>query len=322
MAATAVSIEITSRATHVALDSFHTSLSALRQTHSSDPTVIALLAELDRELAHVFLSREVPFMKYRGHALKRDKAFFVDSPAVTAAGAPEELFRYRYPGFQHESMMHYRAVSSVPSLQRLLTALAQCLTFEDQPLRFNHVIATRYRDGADNIGWHNDKMHDITPGTPIVSLSLGTTRDLQLRPVPGTADQAALKVTSESDTAAHTVALRHGDIFVLGPQTNQQMQHCVPPVKAAAAISAAADDAADDAVSPQARISLVFRSIRTHVPRAEMLAAAKRSISQKAKKRLHDNDAALRSAAAATPATVASDAPSAAKRSRRSCCCS
>jgi alkylated DNA repair dioxygenase AlkB len=277
-------VEISSHATRVTRDSFHTTLLELpRGTLPRDPEVAALLEALPRELDGVFLDRTSAFMKYRGHALKRDKAFFVDSPSVTEAGEPDELYPYHYPGFQLESLLHYHAVSSMPSLQRLL-ALLHTYTFQGQPMRFNHVIATRYRNGDDAIGWHADKMRDIAPGTPIVSLSLGATRDLQLRAA----------TTSEKDPASETIPLRHGDLFVLGPETNRHMQHRVPPVR----ITTAAEVGA----APLPRISLVFRNIHTRVSRDDVLATVKRSADRKARKRARERDA---TSAAADPAPEA-----------------
>lgn len=270
-------VEISSHATQVTRDTFHTTLLELLEgSLPRNAEVAALLEALPRELDGLFLDRTSAFMKYRGHALKRDKALFADSPTVTAAGEPDELYLYHYPGFQLESLLHYHAVSSVPSLQRLLALLHTC-TYQGQPMRFNHVIATRYRDGDDAIGWHADKMRDIAPGTPIVSLSLGATRDLQLRAA----------TASEKDPASETIPLRHGDLFVLGPETNEHMQHRVPPVTKTAV--AAADE---EGVAPQPRISLVFRHIHTQVSRNEVLATVKRSNERKARKRARDAAAA------------------------------
>ena len=108
------------------------------------------------------------------------------------------------------------------------------------------------------------------PGSPILGLTLGAERDLQLRSVPDTDDDA----TTVTAPVITTQTLRHGDLFVLGPETNRQMQHCVPP---------------------QARISLVFRHIQTEVTRAAMIAAADRSsVQRQARKRARDEAATRR----------------------------
>jgi alkylated DNA repair dioxygenase AlkB len=270
----------TAVSSHVALDSYHTTLAGLRGVPTDDPTVQALLEDLRQAVERDLLDREAPFMRYRGRSLKRDKAFYVDSPTVTVDGEPQQLFLYRYPGFQHESMRHYRAVGSVPVLERLLRELAECHTFRGQSLRFNHVIATRYRDGDDAIGWHCDKMQDIVPGSPILSLSLGAERDLQLRPVAVSAPDTDDDATTITPVIT-TQTLRHGDLFVLGPETNRQMQHCVPPLPPRASSQ-----------PPQARISLVFRHIQTEVTGAAMIAAADRSsVQRQARKRARDEAA-------------------------------
>ena len=129
---------------------------------------------------------------------------------MTETGEPKELFLYRYPGFQHESMLHYRAVSSAPTLQRLLRELNDRYTFLGKPLYFNHVIATRYRDHADTIGWHSDKMRDISPGTPILSLSLGAARELgrACPPAPGAAGRFQVEDKLDPETRAKLEAWR------------------------------------------------------------------------------------------------------------------
>lgn len=263
--------EISSLATPIALDSYHLPrLGALLHAN---------LVELQHELEGKFLDRGAAEMKYRGRALKRSKLFMVASPTVTADGKPEVLYQYNYPGFQWASMLHYHALRSFPAVERFLRELHAHYTFHGQPLCFNHIIATEYRDGQDNIGWHSDKMQSITPGTPILSLSLGATREFQLRPTPppkepsGADSEPVVEPAVVPVVEPTTCMLSHGDVFVLGPETNRLMEHGVPPT----------------AAPTQPRISLVFRHINVEMTRAAILfkvdsARTEKASRQRAKK--------------------------------------
>ena len=118
-------------------------------------------------------------------------------------------------------------------------------------MAFNHVIATRYRTPTDNIGWHADKTQDIRWNTPIMMLSLGETRELQLGVSTGP-DGKHTRLT-------HAVPFGHGDLFVLGPRTNDEMRHRIAPV----AEEIVTQRLPGLAVGP--RVSLVFRDIETQI---------------------------------------------------------
>ena len=103
-------------------------------------------------------------------------------------------------------------------------------------LAFNHVILTLYEEQTDCIGRHQDKLKDIMPGSDIVSISLGASREFEL---------------SRDEVPTHVEQLEDGDVFVLGPQTNRTMKHAVLPL------------AQDAALEP--RISIVVRHIATTI---------------------------------------------------------
>ena len=46
---------------------------------------------------------------------------------------------------------------------------------------FNSVLANRYRDGRDAMGWHSDDERELGPAPTIASLSLGATRRFVLK---------------------------------------------------------------------------------------------------------------------------------------------
>jgi alkylated DNA repair dioxygenase AlkB len=189
--------------------------------------------------------------RYRGHVLARQKFFLNDAPIEAPADQPPALLhRYFYPGFQYGSMSSYRPFRAVPVVHEIATFLQQEMEFGETGVSFNHVIGTRYRDATDNIGWHADKTQDIRPDTPIVMLSLGETRELQLGKPHGK--------NGKPTKLTHAIPFAHGDLFVLGPRTNEQMMHRIAKVAQERLVKREGGE-----VAP--RVSLVFRDIGTQI---------------------------------------------------------
>jgi alkylated DNA repair dioxygenase AlkB len=78
----------------------------------------------------------------------------------------------------------------------------------------DYVFVNRYRDGRDSVAWHGD--HEGT-GKVVASLSLGATREFDLRP------------KRESDLRPRTIALdlAHGDLVVMRGETQRYWEHRV-----------------------------------------------------------------------------------------------
>jgi len=85
-------------------------------------------------------------------------------------------------------------------------------------VEFDSVGLNLYRDGADSVAWHRDRIPaDIVD--PIVALvSLGEPRKFLLRPHGG--------------GRSRPFNLGRGDLFVTGGQTQRRFEHSVPKVKA------------------------------------------------------------------------------------------
>lgn len=115
---------------------------------------------------------------------------------------------YRYSGQQHQPLPW------TPPLQRLRTHLETQLG-----CRFNSVLANRYRDGDDAMGWHADDEPELVAEAPIASLSLGASRSLRFRPRPHGAAAGAPPLTLE---------LADGDLLVMDPPTQRHWQHSLP----------------------------------------------------------------------------------------------
>ncbi|MEU6816776.1 alpha-ketoglutarate-dependent dioxygenase AlkB [Streptomyces sp. NPDC046860] len=73
-----------------------------------------------------------------------------------------------------------------------------------------------YRDGRDSVAWHGDRTgRGSREDTMVAILSVGTPRDLLLRPSGG-------------GPVAVRRALGHGDLIVMGGSCQRTWEHCVP----------------------------------------------------------------------------------------------
>ncbi|MET7651843.1 alpha-ketoglutarate-dependent dioxygenase AlkB [Streptomyces sp. NPDC005486] len=72
-----------------------------------------------------------------------------------------------------------------------------------------------YRDGRDSVAWHGDRVgRGAREDTMVAILSVGSPRDLLLRPVGG------------GETIRRP--LGHGDLIVMGGSCQRTWEHCVP----------------------------------------------------------------------------------------------
>lgn len=81
-------------------------------------------------------------------------------------------------------------------------------------IRSNTVLANLYRDGRDSMGWHRDREPELGPDPQVVSLSLGASRDFDVR--------------RDLDRRTHRFSLGHGDLLVMGTNSQTKWTHCVP----------------------------------------------------------------------------------------------
>lgn len=98
----------------------------------------------------------------------------------------------------------------IPELQSLKEKIEQH-TGE----QFNYVLVNRYDNGQNYIGWHSDKRTNLTPGSSIVSVSLGQERTFQFKRI-------STKVTEVSKN------LGDGSMLVMNEKTQDLYKHCLP----------------------------------------------------------------------------------------------
>ena len=79
---------------------------------------------------------------------------------------------------------------------------------------FDRVSANFYRDGADSVAWHGDRVRFVHPQPVVAIVSLGAPRRFGLRPLAG------------GGTRWLTVC--GGDLLVMGGRCQHEWQHTVP----------------------------------------------------------------------------------------------
>ena len=80
---------------------------------------------------------------------------------------------------------------------------------------FNSVLANRYRDGRDYMGWHSDNESALGPHPLIASLSLGATRRFMLK-------------HRQDPSRKLELELPHGSLLVMGGDTQRNYRHALP----------------------------------------------------------------------------------------------
>lgn len=127
----------------------------------------------------------------------------VDSPRLSCwIGDPEASYRYSGTRFAPHPWL--------PALRSLRDRLAA-----ETGVPFNSVLANRYRDGRDAMGWHSDDEKELGPRPLIASLSLGATRRFVLRHRSEPALRQALELST-------------GGLLLMGGETQRLYRHALP----------------------------------------------------------------------------------------------
>jgi alkylated DNA repair dioxygenase AlkB len=81
---------------------------------------------------------------------------------------------------------------------------------------FNHVLANRYRDGKDSMGFHADAEPELGPDPIVATLSFGAARALVIVP------------RQRRGRERHAFTLAGGDLFVMGGACQSAFRHGIP----------------------------------------------------------------------------------------------
>jgi len=79
---------------------------------------------------------------------------------------------------------------------------------------FTSAVASYYRDGRDSVAWHADRIGQSERNPLVVIVSLGSPRDLLLRPMGG--------------GGSRRINMNAGDLVVMGGATQHRWEHCIP----------------------------------------------------------------------------------------------
>ncbi len=82
---------------------------------------------------------------------------------------------------------------------------------------FNSVLLNYYRDGSDSVAWHADDEPELGVNPIIGSVSLGETRQFQMR--------------HKNGTGKKTIPLGHGSYLLMKGTTQHHWQHQIPKSK-------------------------------------------------------------------------------------------
>lgn len=145
--------------------------------------------------------------------------------------APDALFdrlRATVPFRGHRRRMYDRVVDEPRLTHRWLLAEGETVPqrLRDMAVElgeyygvgFSQIGANLYRDGADGVAWHGDRVARERPEAVVALVSLGATRPLRLRPSGG--------------GASVSFPLASGDLLVMGGTCQRTWQHSVPKTTA------------------------------------------------------------------------------------------
>jgi alkylated DNA repair dioxygenase AlkB len=114
-------------------------------------------------------------------------------------------FGYRYSG---------QTLEPRPPEPALAALLARVVDHTRVP--FNHVLANRYRDGSDSIGFHADDEPELGLDPVVATLSFGATRKFVLKP-------RRTRLGSN-----RSLDVEHGSLLVMGGTCQRHYVHGVP----------------------------------------------------------------------------------------------
>lgn len=149
------------------------------------------------------LAREIPWTQHRVRMFGRE----LPSPRLSAwIGDADAVYTY--------SRVRHQPAPWTPALAQLRERLQSELKAP-----FNSVLANRYRDGRDSMGWHADDEPELGREPLIASISLGAVRRMRFR--------------ARDRSAGGAVDLADGSLLLMGGRTQALYQHAIGKTRAA-----------------------------------------------------------------------------------------
>ena len=146
--------------------------------------------------------------------LKASDAAFEDLLKSVGWGQRE---RWMYDRVVDEPRLtSWRRVDAANPLPRTFLEDARASLSRRYEVCFDSVGINLYRDGADSVAWHRDRIPKQIVDPMVALVSVGEPRKFLLRPYGGGKSRA--------------FKLGHGDLLVTGGQTQRRFEHSVPKV--------------------------------------------------------------------------------------------
>lgn len=126
----------------------------------------------------------------------------IDSPRLSCwIGDPDATYVYSQTRFEPRAWL-----LELQALRERLQDELEC--------KFNSVLANRYRDGQDGMGWHSDDEPELGTQPIIASISLGATR------------RFSVKAKTANAKAVH-LELPHGSLLIMRGDTQKNYRHAL-----------------------------------------------------------------------------------------------
>jgi alkylated DNA repair dioxygenase AlkB len=185
-----------------------------------------------------------PGLKYRGNAVKRNKIW-------AQKNYDNGLSRYGYTGWQYQVTSAMVKIEDLP-INEMVEKINEKLELGKV---HNNWIVTQYKSGADNIGFHSDKMKDFEENSCFIVIKCGEPRKFEFSWDEPSVQEAkeglkrAVKL-KEKDIIKmaklklkiaiknrmypeifYSKTLEAGTAVIVGTNANARVKHGVPPIE-------------------------------------------------------------------------------------------
>ena len=158
-----------------------------------------------------------------------ETANIVYYPAVYEADESARLFELlqRTLPWAHETMWMYDRTVDVPRLiarfapgEPMPQELRDVQTRVEQYLdtEFTSLSVQYYRNEQDSVAWHNDHREDLVENAVVAVMSLGATREMQVR-------------SKARPRRAFSIDLEPGSLFVMSGRAQEFWEHHIPKLR-------------------------------------------------------------------------------------------
>ena len=122
-----------------------------------------------------------------------------------------------------------RTSPSAPGVPELVATMAQQLD-NYYHRRFTSMFCNYYRDGADSVAWHADRVGRYQVDPLVAIVSLGGPRTFRMRPMVTDLEN---RDTSRAENVSTAWQLYPGDLLIMGGATQHHWLHTVPKTRRA-----------------------------------------------------------------------------------------